>query len=502
MKCVIRILTRWLLLGLLGLCASASAFATNWEVKKDGVNKLVAPFGFASRQPPTMEYVKIIDVKVGLEAQQVCGYTDWTTTQIHLPKQLLSKQYWKNVGTRIMQTAQKVVMDLSGALPSMLACNVSPTFCSVLNQAELMAGFEQSLTFETCNILDDVANTGAFQSGALKGCIRSYLAAKEKKNETATNSEAREACLNKADKDGPSSNKDKLEQISSKTENDENHQQANHFDLQKFVDSLFPGEVKTTERVYSFERDGFTYSRRKKSKDFVKKIFLKGINLRGSAMVEVGGTFQGTIEKEKDIEQSKLRMAILVILREMRENQQKGCSEREIIRRSEHNWKDKNKWKQDKEPHPIYRPSGNEAEPTFLISPEQILMLLPLVGDSDANFESDDLRQVLDRLSSAATHVKITDRLIDTYRETFRVCRTDPKYQDSVAQKNCESMLKDISSNMQFLQYQNNTETDAMKTQQEVREYIQHVQEHRGLLRKSEPMPPYEFNNYFVPGRY
>jgi len=52
----------------------------------EGGNRIIAPFGFKTRQPPSGSSIRLLDVKLGLTAQQVCGYTDWTTTQLHLTK--------------------------------------------------------------------------------------------------------------------------------------------------------------------------------------------------------------------------------------------------------------------------------------------------------------------------------------------------------------------------------------------------------------------------------
>mgnify|MGYP003332480391 FL=1 len=112
------------------LCTSA-----NFYQKADTV---IAPFGLSSGQPPRTSTVQIVDAQIGFKAAQVCGYTDWTTAQVHLPMQLLSKKYWEDVGQKLGQKAREVVYQISGALPSMIACNISPQFCSVYNQAEFM----------------------------------------------------------------------------------------------------------------------------------------------------------------------------------------------------------------------------------------------------------------------------------------------------------------------------------------------------------------------------
>lgn len=67
---------------------------------------IIQPFGYMAPRPPaTTRTVAIDDIKFGFSAQQVCGYTDWSTATIHLPKQLLSKEYWSKIGNNLKQQA-------------------------------------------------------------------------------------------------------------------------------------------------------------------------------------------------------------------------------------------------------------------------------------------------------------------------------------------------------------------------------------------------------------
>lgn len=82
---------------LLGAQSSAEARMAAVETPQ---SMIVAPFGFPADQPPPPgSVINLADFDVGYTAQQVCGYTDWSTLQLRLPKKLLSKDYWKNVGT-------------------------------------------------------------------------------------------------------------------------------------------------------------------------------------------------------------------------------------------------------------------------------------------------------------------------------------------------------------------------------------------------------------------
>ena len=86
------------------------AYAGKWtEYDNYNGGRIMRPFGFPNRQPPTLRSVKLVDFQLGLEAQQTCGYTDWTTAQLMIPKKLLTKDYWKNVGTQTVNRAKEAV---------------------------------------------------------------------------------------------------------------------------------------------------------------------------------------------------------------------------------------------------------------------------------------------------------------------------------------------------------------------------------------------------------
>jgi hypothetical protein len=77
---------------------SARAFAGRFTVQADSQGRVVAPFGFPSSQPPPRgSVINLADHQIGLEAQQVCGYTDWSTIQLRLPKKL--RLWCKNLTT-------------------------------------------------------------------------------------------------------------------------------------------------------------------------------------------------------------------------------------------------------------------------------------------------------------------------------------------------------------------------------------------------------------------
>lgn len=424
--------------------------------------RIYAPFGLASRQPPSARGLNIIDFEIGIEAQQVCGYTDWTTAQIKLPKQLLSKKYWKGIGKKIVEQATQAVIDLSGALPSMLACNASPSFCAVLNQAEMLASFENDLTFNTCKMLEGISNSSLVQSSGLKDCIQNVLDS----GKIDTPGRAREYCL--VENSSSPSKKDKNKTIQSHTnENDK-------FDMKKFILDLFPEKMRNHDNKDVFLNQGdFRYSRRKQSIELIQDIF-PGITASSRSTVMRGGTFQPLLEIHESRENKQTEDAINSIIKEMIKWKKQQYSQEQIIEKSSHLWLNKKDWEAQERPHPIYRSSANESEPTFLIEPAQILSLLPLVEEGDDKLErSEGLKKAITRLSRTSTYIKLHDQLGDIYIRSLEQCKTNPKYQDAIGQQNCDLILKRTHANMEILNLQRNNEENIRKVQVEIQQFVE-----------------------------
>jgi hypothetical protein len=300
-------------------------------------HEIIRPFGFPNRQPPSSSTVKIIDFKIGLEAQQTCGYTDWTTASITLPKHLLSKQYWKKVGDQIVGQAKKVILDISGALPGMLACNISPSWCSVLNKNQMLAAFESQLTFDSCKMLEGVENSSMLQATQLKDCIKS----KTSSDPTITAGQAREMCLvNPNDSDGATSKRDKVAQSAKGS--------GKSFSMEKFLSDLFPQQVTSrTGQTIPLDTGGKTYSRRAETLRLTRELF-PGLEIDGTATVSVGGTFQPTIEQELSREMNDLEKAIIQAMKKMYVYRDRGFNPRDIIAKSESLWTDEKQWEKEK----------------------------------------------------------------------------------------------------------------------------------------------------------
>lgn len=446
------------------------------EYRDNGQNVVIAPFGIPSRQPPAPgRVVRIPETRLSISAQQVCGYTDFTTLQIDLPKKLLSKQYWQNVGNALVNQAKQTVLDLSHALPSMLACNVSPTFCHVINQAEMMAGFEGELNMETCKIVDGLANR-TIMNDDLRQCMGSW---KDYKGLTA--SEAREKCLTNGVKGARNPN-DKAGAIKEAREEAEaNGHKSERFDMNKFLDELFPESVKTVNGTHHFNSGGHRYSRRERVLPLSKQLF-PGIEVKGSAVVRNGGTFQPTIEKDLKKETKEIQDEIYVILKEMKKWQDKGFNGPDVMNKSRHIWGDKEKWKRNKKPSPIYRETIDGSEPSLLVQPEQIYSLLPLASEKiDGN---QYLSQVIARISQSTAYLKSQDKLYDILSRSMNNCQK-PKYQNPVGQENCEKIIAGTRTSMQILEHKMVAEERVRKVQDEISQIVRATQMSRAARLRS-----------------
>ncbi len=430
---------------------------------------VVAPFGLPTRQPPPLaRVIQLPKVEVSISAKQVCGYTDWSTLQINLPKQLLSKKYWEKVSKELESAAKQVVMDLSHALPSMMACNLSPTWCHVMNQAELSAAFEGQLSLETCKIIDGLA-TNAPMRDNLRQCMDSW----EKSG--LSPSAARERCLTDGKPNAGPNDKKMATDESLKKGQKENKPET--FDLNAFIDSIFPGEVDTGHSKYQFNSGGHLYSRRERSKSLMTELFKgSGIEIKGSMMVRNGGTFQPNIEKSLIEETKAIHIAIIEILNKMKEYHDRGYTGPQVIEKTKDLWSNKKKWEQNKYPSPIYRPTNDGSEPSLLVSPEQIYSLLPLA--SEGIEKNQTLEQVVDRISQATAYIKKQDELYDIHSGTISQCQ-HPDWQGGVAQENCNRLLVSVKASMEALELKMQGEDRVRVVQREIAELVSGVQRAR-----------------------
>lgn len=445
--------------------------------------QVLRPFGFPNRQPPSSNSVKIVDFKLGLESQQVCGYTDWTTASITVPKHLLSKQYWKGKLGQVKDKAVGLIHDISGALPGMLACNVSPTWCNILNKNQMLAAFESQLTFDTCQMLDGVANIDNLQATELKNCIRE----KTSTDHTITAGQAREECLvNPNDTDGATSKMDKIGR---------SRQSGNSFSMAELLSDLFPEKVKASDgTTISMNSGGKAYSRRSESLRLSKVLF-PGLEISGSITTVVGGTFQPTVEQELASNMSELETAIVEVMKEMIKLRNQGNNPKQIIAKASKIWNDKRKWEKNKKPHPFFRATPDGVTPSFLVTPEQVLSLIPLADTSNPQLLTPELRQIIDRITRSISTIKLADNISDIHTRSLDVCKKSPKYQDALSQKNCDLILERTRTSLDILHLTRENEEKARLAQAEVSNLINSIQHERSLKYTRPSIAPTSINS-------
>ncbi len=458
---------------LTSFAVSDLAVAGRFTVQSDSQGRVVAPFGFPSSQPPARGFViNLADYQVGLEAQQVCGYTDWSTIQLRLPKKLLSKDYWRNIGRGLQDEATRLAMSLTGALPSMLACNVSPTFCHVFNQAEMMSAFEGQLTFNTCQMLDGVANVSMTQAESLRNCVSNQM----KTGRNITASEARERCLtNPGSADLQKG--DKIARTASQGD------PGSSFSMVSFVKSIFPDSVNQPGgATYSLGSGTYRYSRLHQSKLLMTELF-PGIEIRQQSSVMRGGTFNPTVERTMVSRNQTAKDRIILVLKTMKPLQDQGYTPVQIIEKTRSQWEDRPSWDQKGEPSPLYRSRSDGGEPSILVTPEQLVMLLSLAKpgerDPDKALDTPEMKQVIDRLSESVSHVQVNDLLAEIYSRTLDRCRRDPAYQGALAQENCKAILERTKSEIEILAYKRDAERQARTVQVEIGAIVRDVQGQR-----------------------
>lgn len=425
-----------------------------------------APFGIKARQPPSSGVVQMLDVQMGIKAQQVCGYTDWTTAQLTLPKQLLSKTYWKNIGKNLEKQALKSVMDIAGALPSMLACNASATFCMIMNQSELMAGFETNLTWNTCNALEGVSNTIKYGDINLAKCIS------KKTNAGESPSSAREGCINGVNVGGEGGTS-KDEKLANAYQD-----QVPSFDINKLFDRMFPTSANEKDSsgntIRTIDVNGKNYTRISKEKKLALSLF-PGIDINSTIVVTHGGTFSPPVENAQEETQNKTKTYIIEKVRQINVYVKKGMTATQALHECEKNecdWNLSNLKKQNKAVPPIALESQDPgSEPTYLITPEQILSLTAILNNHNETIGNAKLDLAAERLSSSVSYTKTFNLISGIQRKVSDACRS-PDFNNELANKYCKESREKLNDEIVFLKNKQDSEDSSLRNHQLVSEMV------------------------------
>lgn len=445
----------WVVVGLAaGGLVTASAVGP--YVTDDGIERTLYVFGAPKSQPPSpSSVVSVGPFELGIAAQQVCGYTDWSTAAIRLPKKLLNKDYWAGKIGQMRDQAIQAAMDLTGALPSMLACNASPTFCSVINHAELLSQYEFKFTVDTCRILEGLENATVINEG-LRNCIKLQM----QTGAASSPSEAREFCMGQNQKTATETNS------------------KDFFSPQKFFNAICP-EVEQAQSPYyksAMGSGGRRYTRTKRTCRFAREL-IPGFTVNGSARFVTGGTFGVTIEQQITEYADKTASDVNEVVKAMA-SLYWGSAKRPNDVISDNTLR--SKWSSSSwgDTPPMYmRATSDGSEPQFLVPPEQMFQLMQLVDrkkgvEGDYANRSSPYRQALDRVSRSAAYVHSVDGVSDLLTRSLEKCASANELQGAVAQENCRYVGDQLKTQLQILAQRREAESEFLRTQAEVSTFV------------------------------
>ena len=419
------------------------------EIKRNSLDTKLYVFGIEN-QPPPSNSVTTLNFNFGIEAKQVCGYTDWSSTMATLPTKLLSGKYWEKVSEDIKKDVADAAMAVTGALPSMLACNVSPTFCSVMNNAKLLAQFEFGFAIKACDVLEGLGDKLVFDE-KLKDCMGYNDSTSDQKP-----GQRREKCIKEI-----AGNPDVSNSIKFKYKED-------------FLESLCPGELTSKKSVFE-HANSKTYSRKETTCKFLEEIF-PGVEISGSSRIIRAGTFQGSIEKRIKTEINDTITDILAAVGDVRVERLNSPGKRpdqitEILRTK---WKNK---KTQANPKISYINDNENGDGDFLIPPEQIFQFSLLLKDGVTAQEAykkhgSSFRVVVDRASRSAANIKMLDRLSETLNTVQMGCVGNSKLQNPMAKENCQYLISHFQSEIALLNTKIQTERELIRSQEEITKLV------------------------------
>ncbi len=459
----------------------SAPIAEGVEVKTYGNQTIVRPLGYKNyTRPPTGSHpVTILDHSISFSAQQVCGYTDWTTAVIKLPKELLSIKYWEKIGKNLEREAVNSVLAVTGALPSMLACNVSPTWCALMNRAEALAQANLKFNFDSCQILEGLNDATKKQFSSLKSCVQ-----KQTSDGKASNT-AQDSCM----LNDQTSNLSKEEKAQNASAQSGASYDQNELYKQSCKDIHYPRYSSSTQ----------AYSISELSCNWLKN-FLPGVSMTASGTLRHGGTFSSSAAEkqyEDTLDQTGIFLVDMVIrMHAIRFGKgpysSAGPLPRHLVIQHKDVWsalgvKDNGKLKgicypEDgencktdiKQLPPVYRFSLVGGMPTLLVHPAtlyEIVEIIPHGSDPRVEFEKKDssISLILEHLIQAVAYAKTQDIVRDAYTRTVDACKKEPSLQSVGAQADCDAKLSKLAAEKESLRLRN--ETDRNHTQAQMQFY-------------------------------
>ena len=473
------------------------------QVIDHGSKTVVKPFG-TYKAPEVSNQATLLNIETNfsMENQQICGYTDWTSSVVTLPKQLLSGEFWANKMDQVKREAIKSVLAISGALPSMLACNASPTFCEVLNTARMLAQGQLDFTADTCRMLDGLANSSHLQSAALAKCIKKVI-----KEQSMSASQAREYCITNGNLEEDSQS-DKNKSVFSKA--------GEIYNKLKFTDKY----CKDSDTKYN-RGSAATFSVAKKSCQYMKEIF-PGFTFRATGVISTSGTYRSSPAEEiYEVERAKIHKNIVNILRQMHMVRYKFQYPREdvidhvnVLKQYGYKCSEFKNYKKltcrvkylegmcksqedgkcvgDESLIPgVWRMSRNGAAPTLLAPPEMLYDLVDALGPGVdvvrmANKNS-NLAFIINNLTNSIAYNKATDIVNDAISRTTQVC-SEIEMQDVASQADCKQKISVLAAEQKNLKVRREVDNDLINKHKEFYAEVHRLQRMKTFIsRKPKP---------------
>lgn len=484
----------WFFLNLLVVNNSARA-----EVIGTYYNQtLIKPLGYLSpRLPPAgVRVVSLEDLKISFHAKQICGYTDWSSAVVSLPRSLLSAEYWGKVGNKLKQEAINSVLAISGALPSMLACNASPTFCAILNRAEALAQANLKFTFDSCQMLEGLSDVTKAQFDSLRGCVKS-----EVNGQSQDASVAIDRCT-VGDRDPSKVNsKAKEEKASGNSKDGYNAEQLTN-------------KLCREETFDGYSSSSHAYNISSYSCKWVKEFF-PGISVEASGEIRHGGTF--SLSPAEDAyddhvhKSSTYLVEVLDLMHQIRHGlgpySSAGPKPRHLVV-SHSDVKRKLGLRDDgkvigvcypddgrncqaniaKLP-PVYKLSSGSSVPALMVSPQSIYDLVEVIPKNSSpsmeyKKESSRIALAIEPLIQSVSFTRASDLVKDSITRLRESCE-DPDMQSPAAQHDCALRLSKLKQSNENLQARSEADKNHLLAQMQFYQDVDRLK--AGQFRTSKP---------------
>lgn len=482
------------------------------EVKSYGGTTLIRPLGYMHHKRPPIgaRSVTILDHSIEFSAQQICGYTDWTTAVIKLPKELLSIKYWEKIGQNLVKQATDSVLAVTGALPAMLACNVSPTFCALMNRAEALAQANLRFNFDSCQMLEGLDDVYKSNFTALGRCVK-----QQTDNGMASN-KAQDFCKLK-DQEAGLSKKDMADNVSS--------QSSWSYDQS----DLFKKACKEQE-YEKYSSSTHAYSVTEMSCKWLKDFF-PGVSLTASGKLRHGGTFSNSAAEknyEDNIHYSTIFIIALIekmhaIRYGLGRYASKGPLPRHLVIEHRDIWEDlgvqaNGKLKGVCYPEdgdrcvsditrlpPVYRFSLVGGLPSLLIHPStlyEVIDVFPKNTSLSAEFEKKDsqISLILGHLIQATAYARTQDLVRDGHQRVLDACRKEPSLQNVGAQADCDAKIAKLTAEKESLRVRSETDQNHLQAQMQFYSELSRLKATRSSVRAD--IPERSFDSIIDPQDY